>query len=321
MIALTRLSLRIQRFEFLAAVAIVVGVSTAAWIVQTHLRAAGVSPDCFAAWFASGGGSGGGLCAGLGAFFAIDNAEASPVMAAMAVTPYVAGLLLGVGLVGREIEAGTAAPAWALAGSRTYWLLGRGVPVLVGLVTLLALAAVASDMLIAAKEPWVPRGLSFSAVGGHGLVLMIEGVAAFTIAAAVGAVIGRVLPAVIVSAALLFALWIGTSLIRSEWLSNEAMRHERTTPADPITAPGGTGFASMSRAADGTLLTDQQAMELAPPGAEPAEWVAANFEPVYLFVPGNEYPRWALLEALEFGAAAVAGLGITLVVIQRRRPE
>lgn len=315
---LARLSLRIQRFE-LGAVVVLVGVMTAAaLVVRGKLIGLGATPTCFSDWFELGP-SGGEACQDVvQRFFEIDNAEAIPIMTGMAFVPLVAGLLLGVALVAREIETGTAAPAWALAGSRTRWLAGRVLPMAFALVIILGFAAVASELLTIARQPWVPAGLSFADAGGHGLVIVLRGLMAFALALSIGAVLGKTLPALIVSAALIAVVVLASGIQKDQWLQGDVVY--LPNDVNGFTLPGGVLMASMSRATDGRVVSDEEAFALAPPGEDPSAWVAQNFESVYAAVPGTEYPRYAILEGVTLGVLTILAVIITVAVVERRRP-
>ena len=150
-------------------------------------------------------------------------------MTAMNVVPLVVGLLLGVGLVGREIEGGTAPTVWALAGSRRRWLLGRLVPILVILVALLAFIAIATELLAAARVPWQFGRPSFDDAGLHGPGVIARGVAAFGLALAVGAWSGRMLPTILISSLLALFLGIGGYFLLDTWV--DANAHEIAVPS------------------------------------------------------------------------------------------
>jgi len=315
---LARLSLRIQRFELMAVAILSSVVTAAALVVRGRLDGVGTTPSCFSDWFESGPDSGE-VCRELvQRFFELDNAEAMPIMTAFAFVPLVSGLLLGVALVAREIETGTAGPAWALAGSRTRWLAGRVLPVLLALVVILGFAAVASEALTVSRQPWVPAGLSFADAGGHGFAIVLRGLAAFALALVVGAVVGRTLPAVIVSATLIAAVAFAGGVLKDQWLEREVVYLPSNVNA--YTLPGGVLMGSMSRATDGRVVPDEEAYALAPSGEDPLVWVAENFEGVYAAVPGTEYPRYAMVEGVAVGALTVLAIITTIAVVERRRP-
>jgi hypothetical protein len=219
MITQFRVGLRLQRFE-LAAVALAVTVlAVSALVVRARLDGIGVTPACWASWFGGPGNGTPGICTPEGpagpaqTFLEINESEAGKVMAAMALLPLAVGLFLGVGLVAREIEGGTAPTVWALARSRSHWLAGRLLAPVTIVVLLLAALAISSDVLWAGREPWSPA-LRFGDAGLHGPVIVAKGLAALGLAMLAGAVVGRMLPAVIVAAALAVVLYLGGEVAR-----------------------------------------------------------------------------------------------------------
>jgi ABC-type transport system involved in multi-copper enzyme maturation permease subunit len=69
------------------------------------------------------------------------------------IVPFIVGIVFGAVLVAREIEQGTAPLSWALAGSRTRWLLGKLLAVVVLIVPLLLIAGLAADVRQGALVP------------------------------------------------------------------------------------------------------------------------------------------------------------------------
>ena len=109
-------------------------------------------------------------------------------------------MVLGVGVVAPEIEAGTAPSAWVLARSRARWLRGRMLPSL--------LAATACSPCSPSRRRscgWRgsrtcrTRGSTSMTPSLHGLILVAKGLAAYGVALAVGALLGRTLPSVILA--------------------------------------------------------------------------------------------------------------------------
>jgi hypothetical protein len=112
--------------------------------------------------------------------------------------PLLLGILLGAGLVAREIETGTAPLSWALAGSRRRWLLDRMIAMLVLLVPLLLALGLVSDFYDAAVQGFNPWA-SFTDYAGRGVILVFWGLAAFTGTVALGTLFGRTVPAIFVA--------------------------------------------------------------------------------------------------------------------------
>ena len=330
MITQFRIGLRLGRFELVAAVIAVAVLTVSALVVRARLDAIGVTPACWDAWFGVLNLEGG-ICTPLGpdspakAFLEINEYEAGKVMAAMALLPLAVGLFLGVGLVAREIEGGTAPTVWALARSRSRWLAGRLLAPLTIVVLLLSALAISSEVLWAGREPW-SAALRFGDAGLHGPVIVAKGAAALGLAMLAGAVIGRILPAVIVAAALAFTLFLGGQVALDMWLRDEAPRHvvviAPDQSGDPTTTafPGGTYFSEWWQTADGRLLSDDEAQALVPAGEDPWTWLYAHQTRVMTGVPGTLYPEWARLETIGFGGVAIGAIAATFLVVLRRRP-
>lgn len=319
MMTIARLSLRIQRFELVSVVIMVALLTAAALVVREHLAALNVLTTCFADLLNNGPLSRSDCVALAASFFAIDSREATPIMQAMAIAPLVAGILLGVGLVSREIETGTAGLAWALAGSRARWLAGRLLPMAMALAAILVALAIASDLLLGARQPWVTPGQSLVDLDAHGGVLVLRGFVSFLLAVLVGTIIGRTLPSVIVATVVVAAVGLTGVTLTSLWL--KANVTYSTEQVDIISVPGGFSFGSMSRAKDGVVISDELAMSLAPPGVDPTTWVTEHYDNVFAVVPGTMYPRYVLLETGAIGVVlAILAIGL-VVAVERRRPS
>jgi ABC-type transport system involved in multi-copper enzyme maturation permease subunit len=322
-----RLALRLQRFEVIAVVLVTAVVGVSALIVRWRLDSVGVPTGCWDQWFGSGPTGPSADCNVLvGAFLGTNEQEAGKVMAAMAILPLFAGVFLGVPIVAREIEGRTAPTVWALAASRPRWLAGRLLPMLVVLVLALGFVAVASEILWLGREPWgfVPR---FGDVGLHGPGVVARALATFGLALLAGALIGRVLPAVIVGVMLCLVLLLGWGLAVTAW--GDAVAEVHQVPADQnldAAFPGGTAMSTGFVTPDGRFLYDWEAEELAPPGVDPYEWLsgaalAEGYRPAIRGIPGTAYPTWSLIETVGFGAIGLLAIALAFPVTDRRRPS
>jgi len=103
-----------------------------------------------------------------------------------------------------EIERRTAMIAWPLAGSRLKWLVWRAGSVLVIGLVLIGIMAMAAEQLMRASDP--ATDLGFLAHGSRGISLVVRSMLMLVISVAVGAAIGRVLPSLLIGAALALAL-------------------------------------------------------------------------------------------------------------------
>ncbi len=327
MITQARLAFRLQRFEILAVAfaALVIGIS--AIIVRLRLDSVGVPTPCWQQWFGTGGQATGDCETLARQFFSITGDEAGKVMAAMAILPLFIGLFLGIPLVAREIETGTAPTVWALVGARDRWLVGRLVPVVVVLVLSLGFLAAASEFLWLGRQPWGPA-VNLSDLGLHGPGVLAKGLAVLGLAVLVGAIIGRTLPAVVIGVLVCFFLYMGAQIAQGLWLQSEARNHVTTSTESPeVLYPGGTYFSQGWIGPDGRLIFDyEEAAALAPAGVDPNEWLysgpaGGGLAMFQSGVPGSAYPTWSLIETAGLGAVGLVGLGLVFVVVDRRRPQ
>jgi hypothetical protein len=321
MLSRFRLAVRIQRFEVWSSVLLVAVVSITALIVRARLDGVGAPVECLTPWIFPNVVLDATRCDPLSAaFFHISRDEADLVMTAMYVLPLVVGVLLGVGLVGGEIEGGTAPTVWALAGSRRRWLIGRVVPMLLILLAALAFAAIASDMLAAAKVPWQLGRPSFDDAGGHGPGVVARGLAAFGVALAVGAWSGRMLPSILISALLALSLAIGGYWLLDTWVHANA--HEIADIPFQFNGEydGGRFIGQRYHLPDGRIVGQGFNLSaLAPSGVDPDAWVA-NLKVVAIGVHSPDYPAWLATEVATFGAVGLACLAATFAIVERRRP-
>lgn len=314
-----RMAVRIQRFEVWSCVLLVAVVGITALIVRARLDAVGAPVECLTPWIFPDVVYDTARCDPLNeTFFRIKWDEAGLVMTAMNALPLVVGLLVGVGLVGREIEGGTAPTVWALAGSRRRWLVGRLVPILVILVALLTFAAIAAELLAAARVPWQFGRPSFDDAGLHGPGVVARGFAAFGLALAVGAWSGRMLPTILLSALLALLLGIGGHVLLERWV--EANAHEIAVPSwFNGEYDGGKFTGRFYRLPDGSEVSDFDIGALAPTGVDPDAWIA-GLDVVAVGVHAPDYPGWVATEIAAFGVFGLTWLAATFAIVERRRP-
>lgn len=260
----------------------------------------------------------GGCWPSLQAFSRIYYDDASKALAAMAILPIAAGLLGGVPIVGRELEAGTAQFAWAISPSRLRWLMRQ--LSIVGLILLLAigLPAVVTNVLETTRRAVMPAS-PFENVGLYGLVSMTKVAAALMVGMLVGAVTGRTLPAFIVGALVMMAAVGLAGAARDAW----AVAQPSIIVADESVATfDGQLVAAGWVDESGKLLSYEQGIAQAPSGVDdPDMWLWDNgYYQVQLGIPSAVASQWAAIEAtgwlLGAGGALVAGAWVTT----RRRP-
>jgi hypothetical protein len=231
------------------------------------------------------------------------------------VSPFVIGLFLGVPIVAREVESKTAGIAWSLSRSRRRWLVQRAAPVLAVVAAGTLAVGIASDVLTHAM-PWAEGAeVGFSNHGARGPLVAVRGVAVFGLGLALGALVPRQLPALLLAAGFTAALLTGVVLLMDEWLRSEA-EPLGVEALQQGAAPMMFG-AAFRDDATGELVSvedyyrdnpDIQTDE--PPGMS---WV-------YYTVPGSRYGDFVLRESAIWGAATILTLGTTALVVSRRRP-
>jgi hypothetical protein len=200
-----RLTFRLYRFELIAILAYGLVLTALAVVVTVRLNAASPGVDCLRTWIEQGAVIGPG-CADPRTFLGLNEDEAGKVMAAMWLLPLVAGVLAGSVLVAREIEHRTAQLAWSVGPSRRRWYLDRLLPVLGVVLIATVLPAIAAEILEGARQPWVEPLASAADYGLRGPIPVALAVAALGISVLIGALMGRMLPALIVAALLVIGL-------------------------------------------------------------------------------------------------------------------
>ncbi|MGZ8562501.1 MAG: hypothetical protein ACXWWU_02660 [Candidatus Limnocylindria bacterium] len=308
-----RLALAMQRLELLIFVAAAVLITAASLLIawgasdarasfDACYQASGTDANCatspslndFSLW---------GGFAKLGAFL----------------TPFALGMILGVPVVAREIEGRTAGIAWTLSRSRFRWLIQRGVPLVVAVIVLAAAVGIGSE-LVTRTNPFADLGANpgFADYTSRGVLLPVRALAVLLLAIAVGAMVPRQLPALLLAAGVTVALFVALTIGMDAWMTSEA----RPIPID-YTQLGGPRIFDVAYRDDATgevismndfynrygdvaIPDDQQN----PPG----------FTQVAIGIPGSEYWPWVLRETAIVGALALGSGGLAMFVVERRRP-
>jgi hypothetical protein len=318
-----RLTVRLHRFEIAAVVVGSIVLAAASIVVAARLGALAVPIACFGDPDVHGatGSLEPGCRAAYAAFAEINDREAERVFAALAGFPVVAGMLLGVPLVSREIEHGTAVLPWVLGGRRRRWLIRRAAVAGTILVLLLALVALAADMLEGVRNPLVDPGRSFGSEALRGPVLVARAFAGFGAGILVGAVLGRQLPAAIIGLVAAVVIVVGGLVVMDIWSQAVA-----TYVPIETARLGDRSIRAAYRSHDGRIVSVRDITQLIPPrpdlrpGAVDDQWIAANFDEVLLTVPGGRYAEEALIHSGLLVVVGLSGVGCAAAVVNRRRP-
>jgi hypothetical protein len=230
--------------------------------------------------------------------------------------PFIAGLLIGVPLIARELEGGTARLAWSLGPSRLRWYAQRVLPVLamVGIAGLLI--GLTADALFQATNPSMNVDQSFVGFRGRGLLIAVEAVTVTTVAIAVGSLIGRLVPTFILSLILAVGIGVAVDLVERQLLRSE------TEVSDNFSWNTGDMFVdSRFRLPDGTIASWEELVILKPE-VETMGWTEeSGIRDVVLYIPGARYHDIERREALILSGIAGLFAAAAAVIVVRRRPR
>lgn len=237
------------------------------------------------------------------------------------------GLIVGIPLVARDIERGTAHMAWTLGRSRTRWLLRRIAFGLVIVVVLLAGLAVVTDVLGAAMQPNDDLTRSFSFEGNRGVIIIARGILALGVGVLVGAVLGRQLPALLLGLMVTGLLYAAVTFAVGRWNETDAIE---TWYGEDLGAPlfvdSGVRLVSGERVSMGEFYGAGSEVYQSEDGQlfATAADAEARRDPIgqeyILVIPGERYP-----EVMARASLVTVGAGVLLmigagVVTNRRRP-
>jgi hypothetical protein len=233
------------------------------------------------------------------------------------VAPFAAGIFLGAPLVSREIEHRTAPLAWSLSPSRRSWLAWRAVPLLVLLLVALLVLGQASAYLLETAEE---SELGFRQFGMFGPILAARGLAVFGIGLLVGLALGRVLPALLVTALATVAIVGGMSIGRDLLMREEAVWMPMGDQAEVVHMVFDSGFQSD---ATGEVITWEEAYNRFPDTFDEmtGEGGPPGMTSVWKVVPPEAFGLYVAREIGVLVLAFVIAGAATLALVHRRRAE
>ena len=242
--------------------------------------------------------------------------------------PFVMGLLLGVPLVSRELESGTAQVAWTLSRSRIRWLAGRAAFLALVLVTLLAVVAVVSEVLASALLPMAHLDRDFTWYGRRGILVVARGLASLGLGLVIGTLVGRLLPAILAAAFASVLVFVGLSLAMDRLNESDAVaqpygldRSGALFVAQRVELPSGEliDYAELMRRGVTYSASDENGAMYADVYdlGDPDKIIGWDRE---LVIPGRRYPELVLRESLIVTGAAALLAGLAGLAVVRRRP-
>jgi len=244
-----------------------------------------------------------------------------------ALAPFAMGLVLGVPLVSREIEHRTAAIAWTMSRSRTWWLVHRAAFLVLVMVILLIVVAVVGEILASATMPGQHLDRDFAWYGRRGALIVVRGIASLGVGILVGAWLGRVLPALLVGVFASVLVFSAISLGMDRWLEGDAIvqafdadRAGGRQLGERILLPSGelVDYGELKRRGLAYEVIQDDLLWAKPEDIGHMDRLIGYDR--YLVVPGSLYPQIVLRESAVVGGATILLALAAAAVVRRRRP-
>ena len=321
-----RLSFRFQRLEILLlGTAVLVSSLLMLWWAFELNGVAAAYPDCE---FFNGDATG--CAAAQERFFEVFGA-AEIIIRNTWVAGFAVGLVLGVPLVAREVEHGTAQLAWTLGRSRVRWLIGRVAFATLVTVLLTALLAATTEVLAAAMRPDISTSQSFEHYGNRGPLIVGRAMLGLGAGVVVGALVGRQLPALLLGVFVVGGLYAASWAWLPLWYHGEAeVRRTNEWLGSPLYIESGIELTSGERLSFTEVFEGGRADLLDTYQAEDGTHYAteadaeARRNPLgrdyILVIPGERYNEIVARETAVFMGAGLLLIGGAAVVTSHRRP-
>jgi len=230
-----------------------------------------------------------------------------------AIIPVFGALVLGVSVAAREIERGTALLAWSLSVSRVRWLASRSL--VLGIMVLTASWLLAwLDEAVVRSGAVVELSSTFEAADLRAPVVAARALAAFALAVLAGALLGRSLPALLISIALAAMTALGIAKAMDGWATWQAR------PLEPDRASAARVVDTYWRLADGRVLTRDEFLALGGFAASPSNPGAGEVAPVPIGVDGARVGEYVAVQSSLLAVAGGLALAASAFVVERRRP-
>jgi hypothetical protein len=319
MLRATRLAFAQQRFELrlllIAVLVVAVAALAIAWQTRT-LRDEQLA--CYRDAAPAVEGSFGSPCAAQDPNLELLGQMGTLAKVGVIVTPFALGLFLGVPLVAREVEGRTAAIAWSMSRSRRRWLLLRAAPVVVAVVVACLLAGIAAEVLVRAQPENEGIDPGFADYAARGMLVPARGIAVVAIGLAMGTLIPRQLPALLLAAAVTVALFAALEIVTDGWMADAAEPMDSAAlQAGASSKIYGTGYRDD---VTGKVVTWEEYYQAHPDPSLDEFEEPAGVTPIVYAVPASRYGEFVLRESAILTAVALLGIGISARVVAVRRP-
>ena len=315
MMRLLRLEAKLQRFEFGTIVMGTVLLAAAGFAFVYILGSYGLAPECLVlddlpdeCDFR------------LVNQFNTSSRLGDVLFPAIGIWPWIVGILLGVGLVARDVEHRQAPLIWTLTFSRGTWLLRRALILIVVVAALMTIPAAVAVLMQAAERLGVNPLASFEHHQARGMLLVARSILAFTVATFVGAILGRVVPGLIVSAVAGAVLFVAATA-SFPYLMPAA---ELPVGERGVSDAGAVIFGSHYRLSGGESFASYDALVASAPvqvgTAQFVDWFSRNVTQIPVGYPGRAALEVGLREAALTLVLAGVALAGAVRVIETRKP-
>ena len=233
--------------------------------------------------------------------------------------PLLVAMVLGIALVGREIEQQTTNFAWSIAPSRASWLRDRLTPILLVLIAIGLAGGGLGDLLMGLRQRGIDPWQNFEGLGMRGPAIAACGLLVFGLAGVVGAAVGRQLPALLIGGALIGFAVYGASVVSDAWVLGDA----EVGTYDQV-AIGDRVLDSLVRTPEGEFISWDEAYQRYGSQMETINFDGTpsdnGFSMATRYVPGERYPAAVARLSGLLGLGGLAAIGLTFLVVNRRRP-
>jgi hypothetical protein len=231
--------------------------------------------------------------------------------------PVVAGMLAGGPIVARELEAGTARLAWSLGPSRMRWFAQRALPILAMVIVASLAIGLTAQALMHVLHPAIDFDRSFAGFRARGVFVGMEALLIASIALAFGAMLGRLVPTLIVTLLMFGALGTAFDKVERTSLLSEAV----LSSGESFQWETDYFLESRLKFPNGEILTYEEAVQTHPEVNGGWEGDQPPYEDVVLSIPGSRFLEVERREALALGALSLGFVGLAAVAVVRRRPR
>lgn len=243
----------------------------------------------------------------------------NPAAISTLVAPIVVALVMGIAALAREIEQQTTNFAWSIAPSRATWLRDRMVPILLVVLVLGVAGGWLGDILMGLRQRGVDPWRNFEGLGLRGPAIAATALLVFGIAGLVGAVVGRQLPALLISGAVIGFGVYGAVTVSDAWVQGDAQvgTYDQIVIGDKI-------LDSLIRTPEGEYIAWEEAYARYGSQLDTINYEGTDngtgLRVATRYVPGDRYPAAVARLSSLLGGGGLAAIALTFLVVHRRRP-